>query len=360
MWPFFSPKPREHLGIDIGATSIKIVKIAKNVSREPGPVQTVPVKAGRLETYASLEAAGYQEGVALSVGSQGATLVESEVTKMLDSLLASIDGRNHEVVISIPAFSSFMDEIILPPMPDAEIPDAVMFEARSHVPVPITEVEISWQVVEDKERGKERVVSIVAVPKEIIFRYQNICAGLGLTIKALEVETFSIIRALGFYEEEFFLLLDIGARNTTISLVKKGFLRASRNIETSGEDITKVIAQGLGISLGRAEELKRDQGFLLASQNPLIGDLINPLADAIAEEALKLLSSGAKGEEVKKVILTGGSASLKGFPQYLERKLHLPIDIANPWATIEYDPRLKDIVKEKGPEFTVAVGLALY
>lgn len=354
MWPFFSQRKDNHLGIDIGTTSIKIVEIVKykNASSK-GP-------RGKLVNYGVLKAYTYihRKPSNLAHVMEGVTLLESEVTEMLQRLLAKFTHYPRDVVMSLPAFSSFVDEVVLPPMPPEEIASAVTFEARSHVPVPISEVDLIWQVTSQTQAGS--TATIIAVPREIIFRYRSICAQLGLTLKALEVETFSLIRSLNVVSDEPVLLMDVGARNSNVSLIQKGLLRVSRNVETSGRDITNVVAQGLGIALKRAEELKRDQGLALALHNPALADIIYSSIDIIIEEAKRVLEMKGVKDTVKRVILTGGSARMPGLTEYVQKKLGIPIDIVSPWSTIEYDKQLTYALKENASNFAVAVGLSLY
>lgn len=313
---------------------------------------------GRLINYGALRTRTLlRSGTAEVIQTKRLTLLESEVVKMIQALRQRLGDDSKEAVMSVPAFSSFVDELSLPKMPEEEIPKAVEFEARSHVPVPINEIELTWQAA-GEDRGKS-IITLVAVPKEILFRYRNICTQLNLTLKALEVETFSIIRALNLYDEEPVMILDIGAKNTNISIVSKGFLRASHNIDTSGRDLSNVISQGLGIPLNRAEEVKHEQGLLI-TDTASISDLLYPVVDSILEEAKRTAQEKGVLGSLKRIVLTGGSASLKGLPEYMQKKFQIPIDIANPWATIEYDKRLVNALKNDTSSLTVAVGLALY
>lgn len=364
MWPFFSKRENVTVGIDMGATSLKVVKIAKiakNIKKGiPSPeIKNLTQEEAKLIDYGILRVEGYSEERSFyMVRREELGISESDGVMILGILLRKLGIRKEEAVMAIPAFSSFIDEIILPQIPEEEIPSAVEFEARNHVPVPITDVELTWQITNEDEKGK--TIMIVAVPKEVIFRYRNICTQLDITLKALEVETFSIIRALNLYDGKPSVLIDIGIRNTTASLIANGFLRVSHNIETSGKDITKAISQGMGIPFERAEELKKEQGLLLASSNPLIANLLYPVVDNIVEEIQRMIEAKGVKNEIGRIIITGGSASLKGLEEYLKKKLSLPVDIANPWSNILYDKRLTPILSQNAPSFTTAVGLSLY
>ena len=350
MWSFLSSRKTSQLGIDIGTSSIKVVEIAKPESAK--------TKAS-LRNYGILSSPTYvNHKTANLIKGAGVALLESQVVLMMQALLEKFGNYPSQVVMSLPAFSSFVDEVILPPMPSEEIASAIAFEARSHVPVPISEVELTWQITSTNDKGS--VATIIAVPKEIIFRYRSICAQLKLSLKALELETFSLIRSLNLAEEEHIVLLDLGARNTNVALIQKGLLRVSHNIETSGRDITNIIARGLGVSVDRAEQIKFDEGLGANQSNKAINDSLYSAVDTIADEVRRILETKGVRAQVKRLVLTGGSASMKGLPEYLQKKLGIPIDIVSPWATIDYNPQLEQILKNKSENLAVAIGLGLY
>ncbi len=59
------------------------------------------------------------------------------------------------------------------------------------------------------------------------------------------------------------------------------------------------------------------------------------------------------------MILNGGSARLAGFGDYIEKKLDIKVVVADPWPRIIYPPALQPILKDLGPQFSVAVGAAM-
>ena len=85
-------------------------------------------------------------------------------------------------------------------MTSKELPNAVIFEARQHIPVPLSEVTIDWSLIGGEvpdHRGKEKLqILLLAVPNEVIAQYRKIAELSKLEILALESEVFSIVRAV--------------------------------------------------------------------------------------------------------------------------------------------------------------------
>ncbi len=59
------------------------------------------------------------------------------------------------------------------------------------------------------------------------------------------------------------------------------------------------------------------------------------------------------------MVFTGGGAALKGFKEFAQTKIQNEVRLADPFSKTQAPAFLEGILKEAGPEFTVAVGLAL-
>jgi type IV pilus assembly protein PilM len=64
-------------------------------------------------------------------------------------------------------------------------------------------------------------------------------------------------------------------------------------------------------------------------------------------------------EKIEKIVLSGGSALLPNFDKYLSKLLNINVVIGDPWSRISYPVDLKPLLKNIGPRFAVAVGLAM-
>ena len=62
---------------------------------------------------------------------------------------------------------------------------------------------------------------------------------------------------------------------------------------------------------------------------------------------------------ISKVVCVGGGATLKGFKEFAAGKLDTEVVLADPFGKTEAPAFLADVLRDAGPEFSVAVGLAL-
>lgn len=347
-----------HLGIDLGASSLKAVLIEKTS------------KENILRNYGYLKSSikGKRE------------FTDEEIITLLRQLLSKMKIKSEiQVAFSLPVSQSFITELSMPPMSPEEIAKSIEFQAKGHIPVSLEEVSLSWQIIdeseekdyqnkeEDKIVAKDKTVKVnrmkvllAAVPKSAVERYQAISKNLQLRLKGLEIETFSLARSC-VKDNDAYLIIDIGAKNTNMAVIENMFLHLNRNLKFGGENFTSAIAKGLNIEWDRAERLKREQGLAAKGGEEELTAVLYPLLDKVITEIDRVISTYQLREnrDVREIIISGGSSRLKGFKEYLESKTGYPIKIANPWEKLVYPKNLEPSLNKIGLSFAVAAGLAL-
>lgn len=341
-----------YLGIDIGTTSIKIAEIAKGKNKP------------RLKNYGVLESYGHLDRLNNAIQTSSLKIMEKETADFLKLLLNKSKIKSGQVIASIPSFSSFVTLMEVPQMPEVDTAKTISFQINQYIPMPTTEVAIEWIKVGEREDEKGYVkqdILIISVPNEQIKRYRNIFKLAGLKLKALEMESLSLIRALVSNDPTPTLIVDIGARSTNIAVADRGFLKYNYQTDFAGASLTQAISGGLNINARRAEELKKQRGLLGAGGEYELSTLTLPFLDAIISEAKRVRANHEKsqGTIIERVILAGGGANLLGIQKYFEAQIGLPTVIGNPFSRLNYPSKIEPIVKELGPGFSVAIGLGI-
>jgi type IV pilus assembly protein PilM len=352
IWNLFKSGPSSFIGVDIGTFSIKVIELSKQGNRR------------KLENYGEIQAAALYEKAFRTFEKSTLTVSEEDVVKAIKAVLTESDIKTNRASFSIPDFSTFFTTFELPPMTEDEISQAVQYEARQHIPLPLSEVTLDWQVVEEGEKNQKAKpfrILLVAVPNEVISQYQQIALNAKLELAAMEAEVFALARSLGSREKEAgaVCLIDIGARSTTVSIVDNGTLKLSHSFDTSGNDFTNVIARGMNLDYAKAEEMKREQG--LNVDNDGARSSLIPLVDLIVVEVKKIIQNFhyTQNKDVQKIILAGGSAYMPGLVKYLADAAGIHVEIINPFADIYYPPILEETLKNMGPSYAIALGTAL-
>ncbi len=348
----FLGRRKTYLGVDIGTTSIKIVELTEAGTR--------PL----LKNYGVLESYGHLERLNNAIQTSNLKMLDIETAELLIMLLKHLNTRATDVVASLPAFTAFTSLLEMPVMPAQDTAQAMQYQARAFVPLPISEVTIDWLPVgehEDENGVKKQQVFLISVPNEHIRKYQRIFKAAGLTLRALEVESLSLARILTEGDSATTLIVDIGSRSTALLVAENGLLKYSAQTDFAGGSLTQALSSGLGINIRRAEELKKQKGLVGTGGEHELSTLMLPFLDVILKEVKRVRTTYEKEYKgkVERVILSGGGANLPGIEQYTEKELSLPTLKADPFQRVTYPSHLTPLVKELGAPFAVALGLGI-
>jgi type IV pilus assembly protein PilM len=186
----------------------------------------------------------------------------------------------------------------------------------------------------------------------------------GLTPSFYEIEVFSTIRSTISRSLAPVAILDIGAATSKLYLVELGIILASHVVPIGSQDITRSLASSTHVSLAKAEEIKRQAGILSGVTNQdavRVSHAATLTMEQILTEVRRVLLGFQRkyNKVVTKVILTGGGGTLKGLQDFARQQLEIEIEMANPFAHVQTPAFLEPTLKDAGPEFTTAIGLAM-
>lgn len=348
------------IGIDVGSSAIKVVEIKK--------------KKGKaiLETYGAI-ALGPYEGVDMG---RVTNLPTEKIVEALKEVLKQSGVTNSSVAISIPVQSSLIFSIELPvAVSEDEMKSIIPTEARKYIPVPITEVTLDYFTLPQKELSFEeennpdfptkmvdkKEVLVVALQNDAVARYRTIASECSLSASFFEIEIFSSIRANFEHELSLVLLMDFGASRTKLSLVEFGMVKSYHTINRGGADISLAISQSLSITFAEAEKMKKEFGLYEHPAEKSLTDIVKTHIDYIFSEANSVLFGYEKkyGRTVSKVVLTGGGSLLKGLKEMASNNFRAEVEIGHPFSKVGAPAFLDKVLTATGPEFAVALGLAL-
>jgi type IV pilus assembly protein PilM len=348
----FSGRSNYFLGIDIGTSDVKVIELTLQNNR-PALVNYGWVDLEFLDT------------------SKTYTSQEERTKAYIKKLISKLKPRAKSAFISMPSFNGLISLASFPPMSRSDLEQAVNFEVRKYVPMSVEEVYVSWDVVErnlasDPDKKKKSAarteVLIVIAPKDKVLRYESLLKNSGITIGAIELETFSLVRSLIGNDPGRFIIVDIGARASTIILVRGGVIEINHSVGVGGNDITTAIADSMNISKQRAEMMKKQGKDFINDRESAI---VLPALEIIQGEVTRTIQTFQQKSEseqplnVDGIILSGGTTKLKGIEDYFFRSTKIKTTIGNPWKKIIYSEKIAPVVESIGASFSVAIGLAL-
>lgn len=351
--PSFSLKifrggPIRTVGIDIGVHSTKVVQLRYEKER------------AILETYGELRNDKYLKNIDVP-GSGFLRYSDADVTALLDEIFQEAGITTANAVFSIPATSSFIIAVTLPRLEKKELATAIPYEARKYIPIPISEVLLEWELLENGNQSGSIEALLIVVPKEVITKFSRIAEATGITLQALEVETASLVRSLVIHDTTPTALINIGHQTTTLAIVDKSILRRSHQFGRGGQELTRALENGLAVNHERAEALKRDVGISDRVEQREISSIMLPLLETLFADMERVISMYNRGAErkIQKIILTGGGSQLKGIVDRAASHFGVEVIRGNPFTRVNAPAFLQPLLREIGPSFSVAVGLAL-
>lgn len=343
------------LGIDIGTSAIKIVELSKFARKI------------RLENYVEVPTFLFQQQEAQIREKSVIFLPSEEIAQAIKIGLEKAKIKTKSCVFSLPDFLTFFTIFSLPQMEREELESAIKIEARKYIPVPIKEVTLDWHIIGKTESPSALTLLLIAVPNEIIYKYQKIALLSNLKIVALEAEAIGLIKVLAKEAGKIIAIIDAGAKSTTCSIIFNGMLKSYHSLGISTWSLTEKLAREFEIDWQLAEKIKKAWGLstiatpLTPEEKEIYKSIFSLALQPFLEEINKIFRNFYLKEkkEVDKIILAGGIGLIPGILQFFEDYFKKEVELANPFSNIFYPSELKETLKKIGPSFSVAIGVAL-
>ena len=356
----FSKEVKSVIGVDIGTSAVKVVQLML----EKGRVV--------LETYGAI-ALGPYAGVEIG---RATSLPAEKIAEALKDVIREANVTTTDAAISIPYSSSLVSIIKLPSTVEKQLATVVPIEARKYIPVPINEVLLDWFVVNDGKKSVDGKLDVlmVAIHNDTIAKFRSIGSEAALSPGFFEIEVFSAVRASLDHGLAPVAVIDMGAATTKFYIVERGLIRESHIINHGSQDLTLNASRALSLTVAQAEERKRKYG--LSGEGPAAAPGASlPAGQAGADlkrsfelslspmisELTRTISSWETrtNQALNSLVLTGGGATLRGLKEFMQSKVTTEIRLSDPFGKTQAPEFLEAILKDAGPEFSVAVGLAL-
>ena len=335
-------------GLDIGTSTTKLVQLTKNIEK-------------------------YELVTAGSIASPSRALLsesledQEELVDTLKKLLDEVKPTTKKVITALPESQIFTRVIEMPLLSESELTSALKWEAEQYVPLPLSEVQLDWQILDtlSDEKGKDSKMEIllVAAPKILVEKYIKIFSLADLEAVSIETEPIALNRALlnNNPAAPTTLIISFGASTTDICIIKLGKLTFTRSISTGGLSLSRAIGQDLGFDLNQAEEYKRTYGLDASQLEGKVMQSIKPVIDVVVNEIRRSLAyyiGKRPADPIKRAVITGGSAKMPGLVVYLANSLGIEVQIGNPWENVNIPASLKQKLTADASEYATCIGLA--
>lgn len=351
---FFPDPLTSTVGLDLNEHVFRLIEV------RPGPFYRRKLRVHR---YA-------EERIPSGIISNGEIKDQAEMIARLKSLMKKAYGRSKTcgAVVSLPETRTFIKVITLTkPAKIEDMPAAISAEATLHIPIPIDELYLDWQPVDDVRSvavGKPISVTIAAAPKTVVDNYATTLEAAGLIPVAFEIEAQAIVRSIRPVkntEDAAYGIVDFGATRSSFIVFDRGTIQFTVSIPLSGDSITQKISESLEVSFPEAEKTKRQCGVDVHKCGPTLWGIVEPfmteMAKRIADASDFYRDHFPNGRALSGIILSGGGSNMSRLDELLSELVHIPVSRANSLTNL--DSKHAPVPYEVMLSSATAVGLAL-
>lgn len=333
-----------YIGVDVGSSSIKVIHL------------THSHKEVRL-LYASLTELDRNQKESN----------HHDIGMTINEIIKEAGLKKKKIAMNNIEKSPIIRYLTFPKMPRDELKEAVKWEAKKLVSLPIEDMIFDFLIIGEKEESgvKKFEVILVITERQGIINQMKTLKRYGLKLEVIDVSSLAIINSLKLSHkndmEDNLAFVDIGAGKTEINIVKNQGLRFTRSVQTGGDEITQAIQNHLGIEHNEAELLKRRNGLESTGINQINDVIKGKLNRFILETQRSIDYYNAQFREgaISKIILMGGTPLMPGFIEYFSSYFDGTVEFHDPFSGIVCDDSSIDGLREMASRFSVSVGLAL-
>jgi type IV pilus assembly protein PilM len=222
----FGTRSNTTVGLDIGASSIKLVKMENhggNYAIRAMGIRDLPVEAIVSEEIKDRDTVIFN----------------------IQSLVEQTDPKIKEVVISISGHGVLTDKITIDKKSGAEAEQAILFEAEQRAPFDVEDVTMDYHIVNVDDEKNKMDVLLVAARNEFLTSYLDVIQDAGLKPVLVDTDAFAILNS---YEINYDIdpdrvtsLVNIGYDVTNITFVKDGKYHSTRDVSAGARMIYDTI-----------------------------------------------------------------------------------------------------------------------
>ena len=336
------------VGLDIGANSVKLVKLDHN-------------KAGFAVSAIGVRELPPEAIVADEIRDREAVIFN------IQSLIDQTDPKIRDVVVSISGHGVITDRFTIDKKTGAEAEQAILFETEQRAPFDVDDVSLDYHVINVDDDTNKMDVLLVAARKEHLQMYMELIQDCGLRPVIVDDDALAIYNA---YEANYDIdptkvtaLVNIGHDVTNITYVVDGRYQSTRDVSAGTRDIYNAIQKEFRLNPELTSKAIKGEMNDSIDQDMLKATIVSATDELIAglELAFSYFKSQTKVDNIDWLVLSGGGALVPNLPEFLQSKLNIPLEIVNPLRVVDYDPELFQYLQPEkiAPLLTVSVGLAM-
>ncbi|WP_373499386.1 type IV pilus biogenesis protein PilM [Desulfococcus sp.] len=340
-------KKKDIVGVDIGSRTIKVAEVEEN-------------KKGRMiRKFGMID-------IAPGLIEDGAVKNPEAVAYLIRQLFTSQKIKENNVAISIGGYSTIVKNISVPAMDEDQLQEMIQFEAEQYIPFDINDVNLDFQIIGENEINPNQMnVLLVAAKKEMVNDYVNLVQLAGLNPCVIDVDAFALqnIHEINYGAAgENVVLIDIGASKITLNILRDNVSVFMRDVSMGCQQINTKIISLANCTLDEAEALYHSEETDKLSDKEMI-EIVSSVVTAWCTEigrALDFFYSTYPGDQIRKIILSGGGAKIRKFRELLAAETNSEVEMIRPFEKFSVGSDFDlSYLEQIAPQAAICLGLAI-
>ncbi|WP_069998220.1 type IV pilus assembly protein PilM [Cellulosilyticum sp. I15G10I2] len=253
-----------------------------------------------------------------------------------------------KAIILIQGNAIIIRNIVMAKQSEKVIRQLIAIRPEEYLPVDTAQYQIDFKIVrefEEKGEDKQEVV-LVAAPNSIVLPMVNLIESLKWVPIQISIPSQALEKVFGQQErmvdaiDADILVIDIGGKSTTVTIIAQGHAVLTRIIEF-GVD---VIHEAIDSSFISPEEQEMSKDAKKEYDEYLI-ELIKPQIEynilSELERVLQFYYSRFENRPISKVYLIGGGANVEGIKTYIQDALNIDTKVFNTFSNVIEGPGLE-------------------
>ena len=208
--------------------------------------------------------------------SNGNVLSVTALSNAIRSMWRQAGLSSRATIFSVAGSGSLVVRVIeVPKMTDGELADNMRVDADRYIPFPPSEVVMDFRALRDLPSDPDAAnmeVLLAAAQREIIDLHVAVVQKARLTPRAIDVEPLALARTMNLDlraqnpiidYDDVTAVLNIGQTGTEITILRGDIVVFTRTVPNGGGNLTRAIAENMGIPISDAERLKIERGDAL-------------------------------------------------------------------------------------------------
>lgn len=345
----FKKKVKRYLGIDIGSNSIRVVELDRSGTTyvlNGYAIEELPLGVVADRNIHDIEAVG----------------------KCIEKALKAARTKTNLAAVAVGGSSVITRVVeVAKGMSDADVEVQLQLEADQYIPYPLDEVSIDFDRIgiSPNDNSKEEIL-LAACRKESIETRESVLAYANLTAGVVDLESYAMERAAGLLPIvkragaiSPVAIVDIGSTMLSFNIIHDGHIIYNREQMFGGRQLTEEIQRHYGLTFLDAERAKKKGELPEDYEQAVLQGFMDQVSDQIAR-SLQFFFATGQYSTVDGIVLSGGGTRIQQLPSYIQSKLNIPTETANPFAEMKTASKINaSALAQDAPSLMIACGLAM-